>query len=109
MFNYLEKFILFLKFELRLSDNTVKSYKIDLKKYLSFLSDNNKKKINAINYKDIRKYIAFLTKNNQKPSSVNRNISSIKKFHLYLLDNEIISNNPSELLESLVYILMNLL
>ncbi len=43
---------------------------------------------------------AFLTKKNQKPSSINRNISSIKKFHLYLLDNEIIFHNPSELIES---------
>ena len=101
MHDYLEKFILFIKFELRLSDNSVKAYKNDLLKYISFIKNNLKnRKLDLINYEDVRKYIAFLSKNGQKPSSINRNISSIKKFHLYLFDNEILSSNPSELLES---------
>ena len=101
MIDYANKFILFLKFDLRLSDNTVKSYNNDLNKYLNFLSKNKKiKSLDSIQYEDIRKYIVFLTKKNQRPSSINRNISSIKKFHLYLLDNEIISHNASELIES---------
>ena len=101
MQNEIEKFILFLKFELRLSTNTVASYKTDLKKYISFLSNNkNVLSLNSINYNDIREYISYLSKNKNKPSSINRNISSIKKFHLYLFDNNIADNNPSELLES---------
>ena len=101
MIKYVDKFILFLKFDLRLSDNTVKSYNNDLNKYIEFLSDNKKiKSLNSVQYDDVRNYIAFLTKNKQRPSSINRNISSIKKFHLYLLDNEIVSNNPSDLIES---------
>ena len=101
MDNYFKKFILFLKFDLRLSTNTVVSYENDLKKYLSFLSGpKNIKNIKSISYNNIRDYIAYLSKQNQKPSSVNRNISSIKKFHLYLFDNELTSDNPSELLES---------
>ena len=96
-----KKFILFIKFDLRLSINTVLSYENDLQKYLSFLK--NKKDINnikLITYSHIRSYITYLSKKNQKPSSINRNISSIKKFHLYLFDNELTLNNPSELLES---------
>ena len=101
MIKYVNKFILFLKFDLRLSDNTVKSYNNDLNKYVDFLSDTKKiKSLNSVEYDDVRNYIAFLTKNKQRPSSINRNISSIKKFHLYLLDNEIVSNNPSDLIES---------
>ena len=100
MNNELKRFILFLKFELRLSINTVSSYENDLNKYIIFLKDLNIKNIQSINYNNIRDYIAYLTKNNYKPSSVNRNISSIKKFHLYLFDNEISNSNPSELLES---------
>tara|TARA_Y100001936_G_C16090063_1_gene685299 strand:+ start:4675 stop:5565 length:891 start_codon:yes stop_codon:yes gene_type:complete len=101
MNNELKKFILFLKFELRLSTNTVYSYENDLNKYIIFLKDvKNINNIQSIDYNSIREYIAHLTKNNYKPSSVNRNISSIKKFHLYLFDNEISNSNPSELLES---------
>ena len=77
MFNYLDKFILFLKFELRLSDNTIKSYSNDLNKYLSFLSSKNKN-IESIGYDDIRGYVVFLSKKKHKASSINRNISSIK-------------------------------
>ena len=96
-----EKFILFLKFDLRLSVNTVDSYKNDLNKYISFLlNDNNISSLNSITHDDIRRYISYLSVNKNKPSSVNRSISSIKKFHLYLFDNNITTNNPSELLES---------
>tara|TARA_X000001036_G_C20674646_1_gene803712 strand:- start:166 stop:1053 length:888 start_codon:yes stop_codon:yes gene_type:complete len=100
MDSYLKKFILFIKFELRLSHNTVTSYQNDLSNYLFFLKD--KKSINnieSISYQEIRSYISNLSKENKKPSSINRCISSIKKFHLYLFDNEITSNDPSELLE----------
>ena len=100
MDSYLKKFILFIKFELRLSHNTVTSYQNDLSNYLFFLKD--KKSINnieSISYLEIRSYISNLSKENKKPSSINRCISSIKKFHLYLFDNEITSNDPSELLE----------
>ena len=98
MFNYLDKFILFLKFELRLSDNTIKSYSNDLNKYLSFLSSKNKN-IESIDYDDIREYVVFLSKKKHKASSINRNISSIKRFHLYLLDCNVITTDPSDLLE----------
>ncbi len=101
MIKHVDKFILFLKFDLRLSDNTVKSYNNDLNKYIEFLSKNKKiKSLNSVEYDDVRSYVTFLSKNKQRPSSINRNISSIKKFHLYLLDNEIVSNNPSDLIES---------
>ncbi|RCL86366.1 site-specific tyrosine recombinase XerD, partial [bacterium] len=46
MDSYLKKFILFIKFELRLSHNTVTSYQNDLSNYLFFLKD--KKSINNI-------------------------------------------------------------
>ena len=84
MIKYVEKFILFLKFDLRLSDNTVQSYNNDLHKYIKYFSENTKiHSLDLITYDDIRKYVIFLTKQQYNPSSINRNISSIKKFHLY--------------------------
>ena len=101
MNSYFKKFILFIRFDLRLSTNTVLSYQNDLQKYLSFLKNTkNINDIKLITYDYIRSYVSYLSKENQKPSSINRNISSIKKFHLYLFDNELTLNNPSELLES---------
>jgi len=101
MDNFLHKFILFIKFDLRLSINTVSAYENDLKNYIHFLAENkNIKDINQVVFEDVRKYVAFITKEGYKPSSVNRSISSIKKFHLFLIDNELTHENPSELLES---------
>ena len=101
MQSFFKKFILFIKFDLRLSSNTVLSYQNDLQKYLFFLEQKkNIKDIKLITYNHIRDYITHLSKENQKSSSINRSISSIKKFHLYLFDNELTLSNPSELLES---------
>ena len=98
---FIHKFVLFLKFDLRLSINTTSAYENDLKNYIHFLANNkNIKDINRIKFEDIRAYVVFITKKGYKPSSVNRNISSIKKFHIFLLDNELVDENPSELLES---------
>ena len=95
----LEKFILYLKFELRFSDNTIKSYSYDLDKYFSFIKNKNIDIIFIID-NDIADYIKFLTENKNKASSINRSISTIKKFHSYLEDNNIISHNPTLLIEA---------
>ena len=101
MKSFLTKFILFIKFDLRLSANTVLSYENDLNNYISFLKKEKKIiHVENISYEIIRMYISSLSKENKKSSSINRCISSIKKFHLYLFENEITVNNPSELLES---------
>ena len=101
MNSLLKKFILYINFDLRLSLNTVQSYERDLNKYIRFIKDKcNINDINLIVHTHIRKYIAQLTKTDHKPSSINRNISSIKKFHLYLFDNELSTNNPADLIES---------
>ena len=101
MNSLLKKFILYINFDLRLSSNTVQSYQSDLDKYIGFINDRyNINDINLIVHTHIRKYIAHLTQTDHKPSSINRNISSIKKFHLYLFDNELSSNNPADLIES---------
>ena len=97
MERFLEKFILYLKFELRFSDNTIISYRYDLCNYFTFIKN---KKIEIIFVKDIdiANYIKFLTQNKSKASSINRSISTIKKFCSYLEDNNIISHNPSLLI-----------
>ena len=75
---------------------TVKSYKEDLTKYMNFLKENN------INYKEITynqlklylESIVYLER-----TSIMRNISSLRSFYNYLVNNNIISNNIINLLE----------
>ena len=100
MKDILSQFILYIKFDLRLSNNTVISYNNDLNKYVSYLRGKSILVPNKISSKNIRNFISELSLKEYKPATVNRIISSIKKFHLYMIDNEFIDSNPSELIES---------
>ena len=52
MESFFKKFILFIKFDLRLSTNTISSYESDLNNYIFFLKDEKKiEDIELINFK----------------------------------------------------------
>ena len=57
------------------SSNTVTSYKNDIKQYLKYLNDINKK------YYETEEYVKYLNKNKYAKSSINRKIASINKFY----------------------------
>ena len=101
--HHLNNYLLHLQFERRLSSNTILSYKNDLNKYINFI----KKKININNINDIKtydvnKFSIFITQSNQnqnktlKPSSIHRLFSSIRSFHQYLCQTNILKTDPSE-------------
>tara|TARA_B100000524_G_C23631259_1_gene363209 strand:+ start:124 stop:1011 length:888 start_codon:yes stop_codon:yes gene_type:complete len=76
-----------------LSKNTVSSYKNDISSFLSWL---NKKQINyqQVSGKNINEFISSLFNSGLKSSSVNRKISSIKHFYLFLSKKKIIKYSP---------------
>lgn len=81
--NYLE----YCKFRKELDDKTLKAYKIDLKQYFAFVSNDNPQK------DEIEKYITELHKK-YKQKTVKRKIASIKAFYNYLEDEDLIDINP---------------
>jgi len=90
----LGSFFTFLYVEKGLSKNTVDAYKNDLNYFLSWLN-----KINIQDYKNVTEtvindYVAHLFKNGLKSSSVNRKISSLKSFYLFLIKKKLISLSP---------------
>jgi len=90
----LGSFFTFLYVEKGLSKNTVDAYKNDLNYFLSWLN-----KINIQDYKNVTEtvindYVAHLFKNGLKSSSVNRKISSLKSFYLFLIKKKVISSSP---------------
>ena len=58
----------------------------------------NKKNIDELKATpiDINNYISYLFNNGLKSSSINRKISSIKHFYLFLLKKKIINNSPAD-------------
>lgn len=82
----------YLKKELNFSDNTILSYSRDLNKYRLYLE---KKGIDykSITRDEIRDYLKYLDNLNLKNSSISRNISCIRSFYTFLLNENIIEHN----------------
>ena len=92
----------FLKLERSLSDNSIDAYVNDINKLTSFLKSINK---DYIDYSDIdtiiiREFVEYLYNLGISSYSQARIISGIKSFFNYLLIEEKIKINPTELIES---------
>jgi len=103
--NDAKKYLAFLQFERNLANNTITSYWMDLKYYIKYiLSTYQIKDYNSIKQKYLTDYISQLSKYSSQEiesTTINRTISSIKGFHKYLINNEIMVNDPSKNIASL--------
>ncbi len=91
----IDEYIDYIKDKRRLSENTISSYYIDIKKYIDYLQ-NNKLILKEIVENDIIGYLIELEKENVSISTISRMISSIKSFHDYLFLNQISKSNPAK-------------
>ena len=94
----LDGFRAYLLLERSLSDNTLKSYNFDVQKLLTYFSEKN------INYQeaklpDFQSFIVFLNDLGIASTSQARIISGVKSFYTYLLSEDIIEDDPTQLLE----------
>lgn len=88
----IKSFLSYLQLEKGLSDNTLKSYQIDLTRYINYLKEKNKD-FNQINVSFLSKYFNELASTGLAASSIHRNFSSIKGFHKFLIEDNIIDND----------------
>lgn len=88
--DYINKYLDYLKYERKLSNNTVLSYENDLKELYNFFKED----IAKASYQDLVKYINNLS--NLNPRSVAHRVSVINSFYTFLALNEDIKNNPAE-------------
>ena len=95
-----ENFLDFISYEKGLSKNTQLSYKNDLLKFINYLYQKNFANFNSLKRNDIRDYLFKLKSDGLKSSSIARQIISIKKFFEYLLNEGLISEDPSALINS---------
>ena len=89
----------FLKFEKNLTENTIQSYVLDIKKLIDFIEDSYiNKKADDITNNDIKQFIYTQSKIIGTRSQ-SRLISSIKKFFHFLEIEKLIEENPTDELE----------
>ena len=91
----------YLKLEKGLADNSIEAYSRDIDKLCQY-ADIQPNRLNpeAFTLNDLRQFINWVNELGMIPSSQARILSGIKAFYKYLLVEDIIKNNPAELLES---------
>ncbi|CAH2212906.1 tyrosine-type recombinase/integrase [Tepidibacter aestuarii] len=94
MDNIIDKYIDYIIKDKNLSQNTILSYKSDLKKYISYLKNNSADYI-SVSENDIFSFLIQLQKSNTSVSTISRIVSSIKSFHEFLFNTRISDNNPA--------------
>ena len=94
----IKKYTSYLKIEKGLSANTVHAYLDDLKKLISYI-DSCDIKIEIFESIDLHKFIHKLQQDKVQPRTQARIISGIKSFYEFLLLENYITHNPTELIE----------
>lgn len=90
---YLNPFILYLKVEKDLSDNTISGYRNDIEQFIEFIDCD----IEEVDATTIRSFIAHLTEQGKRRNTINRALCSIKAFYKYLSEVEkVIPSSPAE-------------
>ena len=77
-----------------LSKHTVNAYETDIKGFINWINKNNKESLLNIKESCVNQYISYLFSLKLKSSSVNRKISSLKSFYLFLLKKKLIRYSP---------------
>ena len=95
----IELFFNFIKTEKKLSDNTLNSYKRDILQYQDYLTNNNLN-YNKVKNSDIKSYISYLESLNKKPSTISRNLASLRLFYQFLLRNKKVKEDPTTEIQS---------
>ena len=89
----------YLLLEKSLSNNSKDAYMSDLEKLIRFLSDENKS-LENVSLDDLQQFIAQLYDLGIHARSVARIISGIKSFYKFLILEDYIQNDPTELLDA---------
>ncbi|HEY9062440.1 MAG TPA: site-specific tyrosine recombinase XerD [Pseudobacteroides sp.] len=96
----IQKFILFLEKDKRLSLNTLQSYKRDIEQYISYLKEINLLNITNTNKTTVITYLLHLQKKGRAVSTISRNLASIRSLYQYMYKNSLIDNDPTVDLDS---------
>ncbi|HWD87240.1 MAG TPA: site-specific tyrosine recombinase XerD [Mucilaginibacter sp.] len=88
-----------LKLEKGLSENSIEAYSRDISKLEQFATDR-KLKPEAVTLSDLRQFISWVNELGMLPSSQARILSGVKSFYKYMLIEDLVKNDPAELLEA---------
>ena len=100
MHSWLENFSHYLSVEKGLARNTLESYRRDLQKFFKYIE---KKKIASpaeIDRPLITGYLLTLKEEGRAPSTISRNVASIRSFFNFLVQDDLLEDNPAQLVKA---------
>lgn len=95
LFDLLKSFIDYLEIERHGAQNTIEAYERDLVRYLTFIESNRIEDPNAIGTPLIDAFTQLLYDLGLQFSSISRNLSAIRMFHRFLVNEELCDLDPS--------------
>lgn len=100
----IEKFLEYIAVEKRYSENTLTSYRKDLHDFLLFVAETEgTSDLRKADKKVVRNFMVSLTEKNIHKRSINRKLSSLRSFYLFLLKIQEINVSPLETIPSLKF------
>lgn len=97
----IKHFIDYLRLEQSMSDNSIAAYAHDIEMFMDFLNGVNKStSLKDIQQEDIEEFFAHLYDIGLSARSQARILSGIKKFYSYLIQENIVVENPTTLISS---------
>lgn len=96
---YIKDFVSYIKIEKGLADNSIHAYVNDVNKLKDF-SESKNLNPEDVKLQDLKEFIAELFDLGLSARSQARILSGIKQFYRFLIEDEIITVDPSELLEA---------
>lgn len=99
-----QKFLEYLEIEKRYSPNTLISYKKDLEDFLLFVKKTEgHEELSKIDKRVLRNFMMELSEHHLSKRSINRKLSSLRSFYLFLLKLGLIETSPMETIQSLKF------
>jgi integrase/recombinase XerD len=99
--SYLKGFKAYLQLERSLSANSIEAYERDIEKLCQFMEVKQLTiSPEDLDLNTLREFLRWITELGMMPTSQARIISGIKAFYKYLMMEDLIKTNPSELLEA---------
>lgn len=100
---HIDRFLEMLVAERNAAQNTLISYQTDLSQFTEFLPkslNDNPQGLNAIDSEHIRGFLAFQVAMGAEVSTQARRLSALKQFFKFLHQEQFISNNPADIIDS---------
>jgi len=94
MFHHVDGYLNFLAVEKGVSLNTLEAYSRDLNRYVDFAGQTGIKDIRDISSDTIISFLGKLKGDGLATTSVNRSLAAIRGFYRYLLNENIVDENP---------------